>query len=88
MSYVMDPTDYELEHCEDLKLIEHPAFYIGQKDLYLFFQDDHDEIFFLKREEEDSEDLFDIGVAIDAEEAVPVQADPKAEELAMEVAQD
>lgn len=84
----MEPTDYELTHCEDLKPIEHPAFYIGQKELYLFFQDERDEIFFLMREEEDSEDLFDIGVAIDAEEAVPIQADPKAEALAFEVAQD
>ncbi len=84
----MEPTDYELEHCEDLKLIEHPAFYIGQKELYLFFKDEMDNIFFLKRSEEDSEDLFDIGDGMDAEEAVPVQADPKAEELALEFAED
>lgn len=84
----LDPTNFELINAPDLQPIEHPAFYVGQKDLYLFFKDEQDEIFFLKRSEKDSEDLFNLGVAIDAEEAIPVQTDPKAEELALEVARD
>ena len=71
------------ENYRDMKVIEHPAFYIGQEDVYMFFKDENDEIFFLKRDKDESEDLFDIGVAIDADEAMPIEADPTAETLAL-----
>ncbi len=77
-----------LEKYQDMKPIEHPAFFIGEKELYLFFKDEQEEIYFLRRSADEPDDLFDIGVAIDADEAIPVQADSKAEELALEVAQD
>ncbi|WP_099203957.1 hypothetical protein [Scatolibacter rhodanostii] len=79
----LEPTAYELENCTDLKPITHPAFFMGEKELYLFFKDEQDELYFLKRSENEPDDLFDIGAVIDADEAIPVQADSRAEELAI-----
>lgn len=70
---------------KDMKPITHPAFYVGEKDLYMFFKDEYESVYFLTRSPGEPSSLFDIGDVVDADEAVPVEFDKTAKCLLAEI---